>query len=323
MTRVLSRAHKSSQVGGGAVPATAFDSNGVAVVAAAKIEAVLLAHEAVAELGFPALYTYAEATDGQLAETLTVPTGKVWRLVGLVHQQTNSSDVATRTVTVTTRTSADATIEALSSATSVASAETEYSILFGAEGNVVGNDGVAAAGTLTVDTVAAEDEVIVINGVTFTWKDALTAGSVNELLTNTNLAGSKATLEAAFVDRDNGGTLHSVTDAVYAALGMTAIAFATADMVFTANNKGLIGDTLATTTTMAGGNNAWGASTLGDTTAGVGEAGTVSALDFPTAGPLLTAAEDVYIIVTNGEAADDFKGYLFVIEYDASPVTGL
>jgi hypothetical protein len=103
---------------------------------------------------------------------------------------------------------------------------------------------------------------------------------------------------------------------------MTAVAFATNDMVFTASNQGTAGNALATTETYTAGTNVFDAATLGTTTAGVDEAGTISGLDFPTSGPLLSAGEDVYVIVTNGQTADDFKGYLFVIEYDVSPVSG-
>jgi len=92
-------------------------------------------------------------------------------------------------------------------------------------------------------------------------------------------------------------------------------------MVFTANVKGTAGNALATTETFTAGGNVFDAATLGTTTAGVDQAATVGTLDFPTAGPLLTAGEDVYVIVTNGQAADDFKGYLFYIEYDANPTT--
>jgi hypothetical protein len=321
MARILNRDKKSGQSDGSQLTAVAYDSSGVATVAAAQVDKLMLADKMVFEIGEPGLYAYSETADGATAETLTVPSGKVWRLVGLIHQQTNSGDAATRTVTVTSRTAADATIEALSSATSVASAETEYSFLFGSDGVVVGNSGVAAQGTLTLDTKPTADDTMTLNAKVFTWVAALT-GAANELLIGADLAASKAALEAAFVDRDNGGVLHSVSDAVYTALGMTAVAFATNDMVFTASNQGTAGNALATTETYTAGTNVFDAATLGTTTAGVDEAGTISGLDFPTSGPLLSAGEDVYVIVTNGQTADDFKGYLFVIEYDVSPVSG-
>ncbi len=93
-------------------------------------------------------------------------------------------------------------------------------------------------------------------------------------------------------------------------------------MVFTAVNQGTAGNSIDTTETFTPGSNVFDAATLGTTTAGVDEANVVSALDFPEdSGPLLTAGEDVEIIVTNGVAADDYKGYLFVIEYDVDPTS--
>jgi hypothetical protein len=318
MSRVLRRDGDTGEFGGAGF-ANITVTAGVGVTS--DVADVLREDAAAHEIGQQGLQYYAEATDGSTAETMTVPSGKTWRLVGLLHQQTNSGDVATRTVTVTTRTTADATIEAFASATSVASAETEYDFLFGTDDYLVGSKGVAAQGTLTMDTKPTADDTVVINGTTLTWKAALTQGTENELVIGADVAASKATLEAALVDRDNGGVLHSVSDATYTALEMTAIAFAADDMVFTASVKGTAGNALATTETFTAGTNVFDAATLGTTTAGVDQAATVGTLDFPTAGPLLTAGEDVYVIVTNGQAADDFKGYLFYVEYDANPTT--
>ena len=323
MARIIDRNRKSSAVDGSQLTAIAFDSSGVS---GETTDVVRVLHEnsSAYEIGTPELHYYAEATDGQLAEILTVPSGAAWRLVGLVHQQTNSGDVATRTVTVSTRTAADADIEVLSSATSVASAETEYSFLFGSETRVGGSAGVAAQGTLTIAEPVTATDSFTLNLATFVFVAALTQGTENEILIGANEAATKLALNAAFVDRDNGGVLHSVSDATYTAIGMTAIDFAVDDMVFTANTKGLLGDAIVfIEVVLTHANNVLdGSGTLGGTTAGVGQAGTVSALDFPEdSGPLLTAGEDVEIIVTNGAAADDFKGYLFVIALTQDPTT--
>ncbi len=323
MARIVDRSRKGGSVGGGPVTALAIASSGVSAETT-DVADILAEHEAAYEVGTPELHQYSETSDGSTAEILSVPASTAWRLVGLVHQQTNSADVATRTVTVSMRDAANDDIEVLSSATSVASAETEYSFLFGSETRVGGSAGVAAQGTLTIaEPVTATDD-FTLNETTFTFVAALTQGTENEILIGANEAATKLALNAAFVDRDNGGVLHSVSDATYTAIGMTAIDFATDDMVFTANTKGTAGDALVflEVTLTHGSNVLDGSGTLGGTTAGVAQAGTVSALDFPEdSGPLLTATEDVEILVTNGQAADDFKGYLFVIAYSQDPTT--
>jgi len=318
MSRILDRSRKSSSAGGHKVAAIAYDSSGVSAETS-DVSDVLFEYAEASEIGTPELHQYAETADGATAEILTVPSGTAWRLVGLVHQQTNSADVATRTVTVSMRTSADADIEVLSSATSVASAETEYSFLFGSYSRVGGSAGVKAQGTLTIAEPVTDTDPMVINGQTFTFVAALT-GAANEIFIGANEAATKLACNAAFVDRDNGGVLHSVSDAVYTAMGVTAIDFAGDDMVFTAVDEGTYGNSIATTETFTHGDNVFDAATLGTTTAGVDHAGTISALDYPEdSGPLLTAGEDVEILVTNGETADDFKGYLFVIALTQDP----
>lgn len=321
MARLLDRSKKSGQAGGSpSVSALSFDSAGVSEgngLTAAQVAAILTEHASTNEIGQPGV-NVAEATAGNATVNETVPSGKYWRLIGLYHTLVTDGTVANRAVVIKTRNAADTDLFTITHANVTASTTAKRTTLFGQDDYVVGDEAVAAQGTLTVDTVAAEDEVIVINGTTFTWKNALT-GAENELLVNTNVAGSKATLEAAFVDRDNGGVLHSVSDATYTALGVTAVAFATNDMVFTASVKGTAGNSIATTTTMAGGANAWDAATLGTTTAGVDAADKVTSDDYPVSGILLDPGFDVLISVTNGVAGDALDTYLFYIEYDADP----
>ena len=323
MARILDRSRKSGSAGGGRVAALAFDSSGVSAETS-DVADFLAEHSSAVEIGTPELHQYAETTDGTTAEVLTVPSGAAWRLVGLVHQQTNSSDAATRTVTVSMRTAADADIEVLSSPTSVADAETEYSFLFGSYSRVGGTAGVAAQGTLTIAEPVTDGDDFTINGVTFTLLDALT-GAENEILIGANEAATKTALNAAFGASRTGATgLHSVTDATYTAIGVTAADFSGDDMVFTANNKGTYGNSIefVEATLTHASNVLDGSGTLGGTTAGVDQANAISALDFPEdSGPLLTAGEDVEILVTNGQTADDFKGYLFVIAYSQDPTT--
>lgn len=315
MGRIHSRVKRDSQHGGGPVTAVTF-SSGVAVYS--DIADLMAEDPSVSEIGLPGVQ-HTEATAGNAAVTLTVPAGKYWRLLGMYHVLVTDGNAANREVVVKARNAADGVLDTITHAVVTLSTTAKRTTLFGIDDYVVGNEAVAAQGTLTVDTIAAEDEVIVLNGVTFTWKDALVPGTANQLLVGANVAASKAALEAAFVDRDNGGVLHSVSDAVYASVEMTAIAFATNDMVFTANVKGTLGDALATTTTMAGGTNAWGASTLGDTTTGVDAADKLGTLDYPTSGVLLGPGFDVNISVTAGVAGDAYDTTLVYLEYDANP----
>ena len=322
MARLLDRSKKGSSMGGSpGVPAVAFDATGVEEgVSGANTAKVLLASDTTNEIGHPGVH-HLEAVAGNAATTIAVPTGKYWRLIGLATEVIADANAANRIVTVLTRTAVPATLDTITHAAVTANNTVKQTALFGIDDYVVGNEAVAAQGTLSIDTVAAAAEVVVLNGVTFTWIAALT-GAANELLINTNLAGTKATLKAAFTVAGRAAAnagLHSVSDAVFASLEMTAVDFAVADMVFTANVKGLAGSSLATTTTMAGGTNAWGAADLGDTTEGVDAADKLGTKDFPVAGCLLEPAQDVYITVANGVAGDDLGIDLFYLEYDADP----
>ena len=324
MARILDRSRKSSQAGGSRVAAITFDASGVSEETS-DVSDFLAEHPTAVEIGTPELHQYAETSDGTTAEILTVPAGTAWRLVGLVHQQTNSATAATRTVTVSMRTAADADIEVLSSPTSVANAETEYTFLFGSPTRVGGTAGVKAQGTLTIaEPVTATDD-FTIAGVTFTFVAALT-GAANEILIGADEAATKAALNAA-LGASRAATssgLHSVTYATYAGLGVTAADFDGDDMVFTADDEGTYGNAIefVEETLTHASNVLDGSGTLGGTTAGVDHANAISALDFPEdSGPLLTAGEDVEILVTNGQTTDDFKGYLFVIAYSQDPTT--
>ncbi len=319
MARLLDRSKKSGQYGGSPrLAAVTVDSSGVSEgISAAETAKILQEHVTTVEIGHPGV-DEVEATAGNAAHTITVPAGKYWRLVALYHTIVTDASVANRDVVVTTRTVADATIEALTHASVAASTTAKRTTVFGSDTYSVGDRAVAAQGTLSITEPVTDTDPFVLNGVTFTCVAALT-GAANEIFIGASEAATKLAFNAAFVDRDNGGVLHSVTDAVYTSLEMTAIDFATDDMVFTANVKGTLGNALATTETFTHANNVFDAATLGTTTAGLDVADIVSALDFPDAGVILTPGEDIYIIVTLGEAGDSYDTYLVYIEYDANP----
>ena len=319
MARLFSRKHKGKKVGGAPLlgQSVQFAADGVApVTLAADANDVL--HQLGSVYEVPALGVYhKEAVAGNATTTLTVPSGKYWRLVGAKHVVVADATAANRIVSFDTTTSADVSIEELTHAAVTATNTGKATTLWESESFVVGNEGVAAQGTLSMATKPTADDTIVINGQTFTWKAALTA--TGQLLIGADVAASQAALEAAFKDRDNGGTLHSVTDAQYVASGVSMGAFAANDAVFTANVKGVAGNSLATTETFTAGGNVFDAATLGTTTAGVGQADKVSALGYPAAGVVLDAGEKLVVSVTNGVAGDTLDFTVFYLEFDVDP----
>lgn len=324
-SRLIDRTKKSGKLGGSPGQAAAdFGSDGVTEgsLTAAQLAAIILRHPTTSEVGYPGVETAIAVAGNAATNIYTVPAGKYWRLIGAYVTITADANAANRLVVIKTRTAADATIDTITHAAVTANNTGKFTTLFGQDDYVRSGQAVAAVGTLTIDTVAGNNETLTINGVVFTWKTTLT-GAVNELKVNTNEAGSKLTLKAAFGTRTVAG-LHSVSDAVFASLACTGAAagFGAGDtMAFTANVKGLaIGTTIGTTSTMGGGANAWGATTLGDTTEGVEAASKVSTtLDYPDAGNLLGPGEDVIFTVTNGVAGDAFDSNLFYLEFDADP----
>jgi hypothetical protein len=319
MARLHDRTRKGGSIAGSpGLPTVEFSSTlGVSPrVDSTKVEAILREYPTVVELGHLGVHNE-EGIAGNAATTITVPDGVYWRLLGIHTTLITDGNAADRVLTIEKRDAEDAEIYTIEHEIVTASTTAKRTTLFGTNEFVVGNEAVKATGTLTVDTVAAEDEVIVINGITFTWKDALTGATANELLVNTDEAGTKATLEAAFVSRTGGGTLHTVSDATYALMECTAVAFDGDAMVFTANWYGAEGNAIATTTTMSGGNNAWGAAVLEN---GMDAADQLGKRNYPRAGALLGPGQDVYITVDAGVAGDTLDILLFYLEMYGNPV---
>jgi hypothetical protein len=322
-SRLIDRTKKSGKLGGSpGQPAADFGSDGVSEgsLTAAQIGQVLLRYPTISEVGQPGL-DEVEGTAGNASATITVPSGKYWRLIGLYHTLVTDANVANRAVVILTRTTADATIDTITHANVAASTTAKRVTLFGQDDYVRGDRAVAAQGTLSMATKPTATNTMTINGVAFTWVAALT-GAVNELLIGADAAASQAAANAAFVsaNRATASGLHSVSDAVFASLECTAIDFAANDMVFTANVKGTAGNSIATTETFTAGGNVFDAATLGTTTAGLDAGDKVSStLDYPDAGNLLGPGEDLNISVTNGVAGDSLDTYLFYLEFDADP----
>lgn len=318
MTRIFDpkRASGSASGLGAGADLAAFDSAGVASVSSAAEFLAQLG--GVQALGEPGIQEN-ESTAGNATVTSTVPSGKYWRLLALIHVLVTDATVANRAVKIQTRDDGDTEIEAITHANVAASSTAYRTTLFGTDDNVRGNTAVAAQGTLSMATKpTADDDTITINGQTLTFVAALsTDGTANEVLIGADAAAAQSALEDALVDRTNGGVTHSVSDTVFAAMGISAVAFSSDDMVITAAVKGTAGNSIDTTETFTAAGNVFDAATLGTTTAGLDAADKVSTLDHPTSGPYLGPGEDVHISVTNGVAGDALNTYLVYLEYDA------
>lgn len=320
MARLFSRHHKSEQVSAtssGSDPAV-FTSVGVASVTSAD---EFLLRPGIELAGEPGL-AWDIATAGNAALTFAVPAGKYWRPLSAAVRITADATGANRLAVATTRTSAAATIKALTQTVAVtANQDLVRHFIWGTDDNTVGNNAVAAEGTLTLPTIPVTADTFVLNATTFTILAALT-GAENEIFLGANIAATQAALEAAFslTGRTGVGNLHSVSDATFAAIGMSGSDFAANVMTLTANVKGLAGDALATTESITPADGVFDATTLGATTTGADAAQMVSDIDFPTAGCWLTPAEDIYFEITNGVAGDNFEVFLSYIQYDESIV---
>lgn len=317
MGRYHGRDKVSSAHGGSTrVSATTFDSSGI--VDSSDGADLLAENPSVYELGFPGVQ-HTEGTAGNSSVTYTVPSGKYWRLVGVYHLLVTDATAANRAVVLTSRTAADATIEAITHANVAASTTAKRTTLYGVDDYVVGNEAVAAQGTLTMDTNPTAGDTMTINGTAFTFVAALT-GAENEILIGANVAATQVSVENAVGATPDGTAAdHSVTDATRTALACTGADFSGNDMVFTATVKGTAGNSIATTETFTAGTNVFDAATLGTTTAGVDAADKLSTLDYPTSGVLLGPGEDVNISVTNGVAGDTLDTTVVYLEFDADP----
>lgn len=319
MARLYSRKHKGKKVGGAPLlgQLIEFAADGVASVSlAADVNDAL--HQLGSTFEVPAVGVHrVEAAAGNATTTITVPAGKTWQLLAVQHLLVTDANVANRAVVLKTQTTGDVEIESITHANVAASTTAKRSTVYALDDYAVGNEGVAAQGTLSMATKPTADDTIVLNGVTFTWVAALTAA--NQLLIGADAAASQAAVEAAFKDRDNGGVLHTVTDAVFESIEMSCGAFAADDAVFTANVKGTAGNALATTETFTAGGNVFDAATLGTTTAGVDVADKLSTKDWPDSGVLLDAGEDLVVSVTNGVAGDALDFTVVYLEFDVAP----
>lgn len=122
-----------------------------------------------------------------------------------------------------------------------------------------------AKGTLTMDTQPGDGEEIVIDGKTYTWQTVLTDVDGN-IAIGGSLAQAKLNLIAAIDLSGTAGVDYAASMTAHPTV--EAAAFSGDLAVFTAKQPGTAGNSIVTTTTMAGGANAWDSGTLGTTQAG-------------------------------------------------------
>ena len=172
-TTIFDRTRKSQQAtatGSGSDPAV-FDSNGLAEVTSA--DEFLAQFGGLELVGTPLFRVHLDVA-GNATTTITVPTGKTWRLLTAVMEITADANAANRIVHVLTRDTGDTTIEDLTMPTATANDVDRIQVVF--EDKTKGNLRVEPVGTLTMATKPTATDTIVINGETMTWVAALTAG---------------------------------------------------------------------------------------------------------------------------------------------------
>jgi hypothetical protein len=248
-----------------------------------------------------------ETAAGNATEIFTVPTGKYWRLLALVHVLVTDDTVDDRIVSVTTRTAADATIEAISHEIVAASTSAQRTTIFGTAAHAAGNRAVAAAGTITIAEPVTDGDTFTIGDITYTLVDDDDGTVTNAIPTGGTEAATKTAIATAVAKHP---------------LVTCPAAFTSDDLIVTAREAGVAGDSIVFVEgVLTHANNILdGSGTLGGDTSGVDPGDKVSELDFPTAGALLGPGEDIIVAVADGAAGDTITTFLVALEFDNSPV---
>ncbi len=130
---------------------------------------------------------------------------------------------------------------------------------------IADENGVAAQGTLTIDTKPIAGDTMTVDTKVYTFKDTITAAD-GDVFIGATLATAQANIVAAFnltgvagTDYGSGMTYHPT---------VSIAAFAADDAVLTAKTGGTAGNSIATTETFDEGTNVFDAATLGTTTTG-------------------------------------------------------
>ncbi len=311
-TRIFDRARKSgglSALGAGTDQAT-FSSAGVASVSDAT--EFIQNFSGVEVLGSPGVDSV-KGTAGNGTTTITVPTGKYWRLIGMGTTLITDANAANRQVVLTLRTAADATIETLTAPIQTASVTDTQFFLFGSNANCVGDAKVAASCELTIAEAVIEDDDMLLDTITWVFKDTLT-GAAYEIAIGADEAATKVNIPLCI----NGGQTIGTHGGPSYDVPYTADAAFVSDVLdIVMDVKGTAGNSIVSTETFNGSTNVIDATTFGTEVTGVDAALTHSASDFPEdSGAYLTAGEDILVSVTLGVAGDDLDTTLFYVEYD-------
>lgn len=151
----------------------------------------------------------------------------------------------------------------------------------------------ASTGTLTFALNAANGETVTIDGIVYTFKNAL--ASANDVLVGGSASASCDNLFAAInlVPSGSGTLYHAGTSAHTSVRALTS---ASGVLTVQAKNPGADGNLIATTETLAGANNVWTNATL---TGGYSEAGEVTGVtiqDFSASGTMTVMSPTDYTI---------------------------
>lgn len=180
--------------------------------------------------------------------------------------------------------------------------------------------GVAAQGTLTMDTNPTNNDTMTVDTKTYTFQDTLTDVDGNVKIGAT-LAATQANIVAAFNLTGIAGTDYAASMTAHTTVNMAA--FAADNSVLTAKTKGTAGNSIATTETFTAVTNIFDAATLGTTTAGVNE---VSVTVRFTDDSLVDEVQSLYNdAITQNEIqkiSNDATGGTFTLSFDGQGPTG-
>lgn len=287
-----------------------FSAAGVATTGVA-FNAISDANRAVLLNQFPEIYELGRlgvrrhvGVAGNATTNIAVPTGKFWRVLAFQHRLVTDATVATRALNFALRNAADTPYQTITQANQTASQTVNQVSSVGPNANAVGNQQVAARGTLSMATNPSNNETITIDGVVYTFVTTDNGSVTNAIQIGANAAATQALVTPKINVHP---TVKVATD------------WAGNNLVVEARQAGTAGNSIATTETLAAGGNQWDAATLGTTQAGVDAAIRNGTIDFPAPGGLLVAAEDINVTVTNGVAGDVLDFYVFYLEFDVNP----
>lgn len=285
-----------------------FDSDGIAkhpfkvgAGGSEDLSGLLKQFKSIHEVGRPGIAT-AISDDLSAESEITVPAGKFWRVIGGFLQYTASSDVATRVPVVTLEDDDGNAYATITMSTKTADQVENDHFLAGSDGNVSGNEAVAATASLTIAADVTAGDTMTIDGVVYTFVASDDGTVTNAIEMGADHDETQANVEAKLVDGQ-----HPTVNAE---------AFTADVMVLTARTPGAAGNSIALSETFTSGSNGFSGSNL---SGGVDAADNILSLDFPDAGVVLEGGEVIALNVTDGHANDAAELAIFYLEFDNDP----